>query len=612
MMAGTQDRPDPLQQIEQLRLNRSMKELIPRALTLLEIPSVSLEDKSKLQLYLGEAYAALNQPQEAVKHLLEVERTAPRSPYRLDAYLQLKKLYREDPARYQSILEKIFIEFPKTDEAVAAGRELAELHIRFKTYSRAVEVLETLYKLWKTEDPDGMLRLQLATAYAGLRDYIEAADYLKNVEQEHRNLLLKEPAFILTAAQIQYSTRHFAEAISLLERLINVFPSSPLVLDAAVLLARSQEHNKNPFLGAVTLIQVMKDRSPGIRRHEMMLLLGQLLSLLSPDERDQLARSYPGMTDIDQLLRQVYANAQEPDLKRQACQILARDLRNRGLPDKAAELYIGYLKKNRETEIIRQLRDSIDEWLAQIEKDRDIQSLRRFWTIFRNQKSFLSGNNLIGLVRLLISHEQYDAAEEIAAHIRRYRMYEPHWPEAQEHRMTVLLRMQRFDELRQALEEIPDRVQNESLFRWFAWQLAQKTNADDVTIDKLLETLPPLNPKIPASWSLHMAAVDRLIEKRAFSEARARLQAISGHSDILSSQTTDLTRRFALLAFHQGELEQALTLYRDLAQIPEEEPWALFRQITVLNRLNRKEEADRLILRLKNRHPDSYWSRQIR
>ena len=178
--------------------------------------------------------------------------------------------------------------------------------------------------------------------------------------------------------------------------------------------------------------------------------------------------------------------------------------------------------------------------------------------------------------------------------------------------MTVLLRMQRFDELRQALEEIPDRVQNESLFRWFAWQLAQKTNADDVTIDKLLETLPPLNPKIPASWSLHMAAVDRLIEKRAFSEARARLQAISGHSDILSSQTTDLTRRFALLAFHQGELEQALTLYRDLAQIPEEEPWALFRQITVLNRLNRKEEADRLILRLKNRHPDSYWSRQIR
>lgn len=611
LLAGSGEGSDPLQRIEELRSSGSMKELIPLAQSLLETPSLSLENKGRLRYYLGEAYAALNQPQEAIRQLLEVERSDPESPFRLDAYRRLKTLYGDDPTRHQSVLEKIFTLFPATEDAVAAGRELAERHLLHKTYSRAVEVLETMYKLWKTDDPDGRIRMQLAAAHAGLRDYVEAADYLEEVEEKHRDLLLREPAFILTAAQIRYSTQHFREAVSLLERLINVYPSSPLVLDAAVLLAKSQENSKNPFLGAVTLIQAMRDRSPGVRRHEMMLLLGQLLSLLSQEERDQLAKSYPGMTDIDQLLRQVYTNAQEPDLKRQACQILARDLRNRGQVDRASELYLDYLQKNRETEIIRKLRDTIDEWLSRIRKEGDQKALRSFWSSFQNKKSFLSANNLIGLARLLVSFEQYSAAEEVLTHIRRYRMYEPHWPEAQEHRMLTFLRTQRYEELRQALDEIPEQVKNDSRFRWFAWQLAEATQADDQTIGGILENLPPLNPGVPASWSLHLAAADRMIEKKEFSSARIRLQEIAARADIPATQKPDLTRRFALLDFHQGNLEQALKLYRELAGIPEEEPWALFRQITILNRLGRDEEALLLTRQLKSRFPDSYWSRQI-
>lgn len=612
LLAGLWGRSDPLQTVQELYQRRAMSELIPAAQALLDNPAVSLADKSRLRLYLGEAFRSLHKPQEAILHLLEVERTDPQSPLRLDAYLQLQELYRGDPLRYQSYLEKIFTGFPKTDPAVAAGKELAGILIQSKTYTKAIEVLETLFKLWKVEDGQGILQMQLAIAHAGLRDYIEAADYLDVIEKRHRALLIQNPAFTLTAASIHYNTQQFEPATALLTQLINVHPDFPQLLDAAMLLAQSLDRSKNPYLAAVTLIQALRRRSPGGQRHDLLLLLGQLLSQLPVEDREQLARNYPTLSDSDKLLRQVYANAQDINLKRQANQILARDLRNRQLPDQASALYLDYLSKNRETTVIKQLRECLDEWLALIAANRDNESLRRFWQSFHNRKSFLSGSNLINLARLLIQNEEFfPAALEVLAHIRRYKMYRSHWPEAQEHMIDILIKTQRWEEAEQELAKAKDRVHGESRFRWFAWRLAKRSKAGGVSESILLSALPSFDPKDRTSWDLHLAAVDKLIDKKEYGFAFNRLQNMAGQTDISADMHLELTRRFALLAFHRGELETALQLYRELAASPKEEPWALFRQVSILRLLNRQEEARLTAESLKSRHPESYWSRQI-
>jgi len=612
LLLGAQDRVELLQKIEELYQNRSMDKLIPSASALLNSPDLPLKDKSKLQLYLGEAFSALNQPEEAIKHLLEVDRTDPNSPYRLNAYLKLKELVKTDTARYQNYLEKIFSSFPKTPEAIEAGKELATILITSKTYSQALEVLGTLYKLWNVEDPNGILQMQLATAYAGLRDYVEAADYIQSVEQLHADFLLKNPDFILTSAQVHYSTQRFDRVTELLTRLINVYPSSPRVLDAALLLAQSYDRLKNPFLGSVTLIQAMKNRSAGITRYDLMLLLGQLISQLQASDREQLAQLYPGMADSDQLLRQVYNEAQELDLKRQACQILARILRERNLPEQAVDICLDYLSKNRESSAFKLLRDGIDDWLAKIDNTQNSKSLLLLWNTFQNKKSFLSGNNLLNMGRQLVAHEFFPAAEEVMKHIRRYRLYEQYWPEAQEQQIKILLKTQRFEETQKELVKAGEQIKTEARYRWYSLQLAIKTKAGDEAIDKLLTDLPPLDPKESSSWNLHIAAIDRMIEKKEYQSAKNLLKSASDHADDFPDKKRELLRRFALLAFHQGEFEHALALYTDLAQIPEEEPWALFRQITILKLLGRIKEGQDRTEQLKSRFPDSYWSRQIR
>lgn len=607
-----QEPPAAMKEIEGLFNSKSMNKLIPKATSLLESPDISLQNKSRLQLLLGEAYSALNQPQEAIKHLLEVERTDPNSPYRLPAYQKLLQLNKEDKARYQSYLEKIFLNFPKTAEAVAAGKELASLLIESKTYSQALDVLGTLYKLWQVEDPDGILQMQLATAYAGLRDYVEAGDYIQALERLQTDFLVKNPEFIFTSAQVHYSAQRFERAIELLNRLINVYPRFPQVLDAALLLAQSYERKQNPYLGAVTLIQALKFRSEGPPRHDLTLLLGQLLSLLTQEERQQLSRVYPGMTDPENLLMQVYSETPQLELKRRACQLLVHILRQNQLPRKAVDISLDYLTGNRESSAFKLLRESMDEWLKQIADTGDGEALRALWETFQNKKSFLSGSNLSSLSQLLGKHEMFAAAEEVAAHIRKYRMYDAYWPKAEEEQVDILLKTQRLEAADKALADAAERVKEEARFRWFAWQLAVKRNADDSEIGRILSDLPPLDPEDRASWELHLAAIDREVAKKEFTAAKAALQKLEQNPNIPQTLRKDLIRRNALLAFHQGDFELALSQYRELAKSKEEAPWALFRQITILDTLGRKEEARILREQLKESHPDSYWSRQIR
>lgn len=612
LFLGAQDDRAALQKIEQLFLSKSHQQVIEAAPELLSSAKLTLSEKSRLYFYLGEAYAATSQPQEAIKYLMEVDRIDPTSPSRLAVYQRLKDLYQQDETRYQSYLEKIFTQFPKTPQAVSAGKEWASRLISAKTWTKAVEILETMVKLWKIEDKDGVLHMQLATAHAGLRDFVEAVDYLRYVEKNNKELLQNHPENIFTSAQIQYSTRNFEKAVALLTRLINVYRSSALFLDASLLLAQSHEQLKNPYLGAVTLISAMKTSSPGVKRHQLMLLLGQLISQMTMDERLRLENVYPGMTNMEQFLTQVFANAQDLNLKRQACQILARDLRNRQLPEQAVALYLSFLSKKRETSMVDLLKSAMDEWLKQIEEKKDLESLKRLWSTFQNKKSFLSGNNLILLAKQLLDHNMLQPAGEVLAHILRYNMYKSLWIDAQMYQLELFRIEKKYEEMKKILDTVQFQVSRKTLYRWYAWTLAKETKAGQEVIDALLTNLPPADMRDPKARELAFKSIDRLLEKKEFDQATRELQTLWDRKNLLEADRPEITRRLALAAFHLGRLEQALKLYEKLAEIPNEEAWSLFRQISILRQLGREQEALALIEKLKTRYPDSYWSNQIR
>jgi tetratricopeptide (TPR) repeat protein len=166
--------------------------------------------------------------------------------------------------------------------------------------------------------------------------------------------------------------------------------------------------------------------------------------------------------------------------------------------------------------------------------------------------------------------------------------------------------------MQKILDTVQFQVSRKPVYRWYAWTVAKETKANEKIMDTLLSHLPPLELGDEKSRELAFAAIDRMIEKKAYPRADEELSKLLTRPDLLEADRPKITRRRALLAYHQGRLEEALGLYAELGKIAHEEAWSLFRQISILRQLGRDQEAQSLTDQLRSRHPESYWSRQIR
>jgi tetratricopeptide (TPR) repeat protein len=429
-----------IKEIEDLYTRGKYSGVLEKSLNILNARGDRLTslEAAGLHYYIGLAYKKNGNNEMAVDYLKKIPLKYPGSGYLKSAYQELADLFKDDYLQKETYLVKLFESFPQSPEAVQAGIELSKGYLQLKNFNKALTIMETIVNLWKKGEENPGLYILMAVAYSGIKDYLEAIDYLRRAENTIKSTIDSNPHYLFEAGKILHNNLNFQKAITYLERMFNVYPLHQDIPEAAIILALCYERENKLNLSAVFLIKAIEKRPPKKDIYDLFLNLGRILGKMDEPELKPIKQNYPLYSDARKLLTFVKNNSPDFEQKRIATILLGDEFKKAGHLEMVVDHYYNFLRELRDPLVEKLFRENLDNLLYDLEKKEEYQEVFNIWIKLKGRKSFLSPGNLLQFGQTLQQLQLNVNAREIYLHLLKYRMYSGHWPTARERLILII------------------------------------------------------------------------------------------------------------------------------------------------------------------------------
>lgn len=608
-----QNLPLQLKEIEDLYKKGAYSIVLEKSLTLLNTRASRLtpSDQAFLHYHVGMAYKKNDNKEMSVDYFKKLERIAPTSEYLKKAYLELAEIFKGDYFQRETFLDKLFINFPRTPEAVIAGIILSKDYLQLKNYKKALPVLETLVNLWQNANENPELYILLATAYAGIDDYNQALVYVRLAEKKILPSIQNNPDYLFTMGRALYYNLNFDNAITYLENLLNVFPRYKNSADASVMLALSYEKSNKLLYGAISLIKALKQKPPEKNLYTLYLNLGRMLGNMEEKDFVAIKENYPLYTDTKKMLSLVEKNSQDPEERKIATILLSGELKKSNDLEKAIENIYEFLKDKRDPVVEKMFKTDLDVYLDHLDKQQEVEQLFWIWMKMKQRKSFLSNDNLLHFGDILYRMGLFINASEVYLHILKYQMYTELWPIANFQLARIYFQMGKYKSCldyiaKLKIESEPER----SEFNYYKAISYEQLKQMDC-LQQLLDSV-EINT-IFTIFQYHIIDIKaaQLEKQKKYPEALALYQSMTSFRETSKEEQGKLLITIADIIFKQGDLEAALKGYQLAEPLQVNLDWVLYRIVTILRMQDKKAEANEVLKKLKKIKPGSFWLQQL-
>ncbi|NIM14640.1 MAG: tetratricopeptide repeat protein [Candidatus Aminicenantes bacterium] len=615
----SQSVPASMREIKELFTSGKYSLVLENSLDILNTEESRLTpgEAAFLHYYIGMAYKKHYNYDMAVDYLKKIELKYPASDYLKLAYLELADIFKNDYFQKEAYLEKVFEKFPKTPEAIDAGIELSSNYLRLKNYQKALHVLETIVNLWKKGETKPELYMLLAVAYSGINDYIEAVDYLRQVEKLIPDTIDSNPFYLLEAGKICYNSLNFKKAIAYLEQLFNVFSDYKGIPEAAVLLAQAYEREEKPFLGAIFLVKAIQ-KKPGKRHlYTLYLHLGRILNGLEERELNKIKQYYPLFSNAERLLTSVKENSMDFQERKTAAILLSDEYKKANKMVKSLDNFYKFLGTHRDPLVEKLFRESLDAYVVGLDKKKNHEELIKAWVKLKERKSFLSPENLLRFGEILYRLKMITNAEEIYRHLVKYRMYAKHWPAAYKQLIRIDFQLGRYEECSKFLKRLDIKKDPElSEFNYYNVLSLQKLKKEN-ELKELLKTNTADVDTINNLYQFRilLVKVGQLEKEKKYDKALNLCLKMNDFQEAPEEDKVHLTIATADLQYKKKEFTEALDNYKwalkSKAVSNTNKEWILFRITIIYRQMGNASEAYGSLKHLKELNPNSFWVRQL-
>jgi len=604
-----------LKEIEDLYIRGQYSKVLEKSLNILNTEEDRLTplEAAGLNYYIGLAYKKNGNNEMAADYLKKITLKYPASDYLKSTYLELADLFKDDYFQHETYLVKLFETFPQTPEAVQAGIELSKGYLQFKNFKKALPVMETIVNLWKKGDEYPGLYILMAVAYSGIKDYLEAIDYLRQAENTIQTTIDSNPHYLFEAGKILHNNQNFQKAITYLERMFNVFPHHKKIPEAAILLALCYERENKLNLSAVFLIKAIEKRPPKKYIYDLFLNLGRILAKMDEQELKQIKRNYPLYSDAEKLLTFVKNNSLDFEQKRTAAILLSDEFKKANDMEKVVDNFYNLLREQRDPLVEKLFKQNLEIFLYDLEKKEDYQEIFKTWVKLKSRKSYLSPGNLLWFGQVM-QQLQLDAnAEEIYLHLLKYQMYAEYWPPAREQLIRIYFQLGHYRECLQQLEQLNlDNEKEKSEFNYYRLFCSLRLEEDEKT-EKLLDAGVGNFDRITDIFQYRIALLraQYLQKKNKLNEAMEIYRQMRTFKQAPREDEGRLMVSVANLYYELKDPESSLNYYRLAEKTNTNIEWVLFRIVTILKQMNKRSEAVIELEKLKEIDPSSFWLRQL-
>jgi len=604
-----------MREIEELYKKGKYSLVLEKSLNILNTKEnrLSPAEGSFLYYYIGLAYKENQNNEMAVEYLKKITVKYPASEYLKSAYLELANILKDDYFQKETYLAKVFEAFPKTPEAVQAGIELSKDYLRLKNYKKALPVMETIVNLWKKGDENPELYILMAVGYSGIKDYIEAGEYLRRAERAIPEAIENNPRYLFEAGKILHNNLNFKSAIKYLERLFNVYPRYKDLPEATVILANCYEREKKFFLSAVFLIKAIEKKPPQKYIHTLFLNLGRILGLLNDKELLKIKRNYPLYSDAQKLLTYVKNNSLDFEQRRTAAILLSDEYKKNDNMEKVVDNLYKFLGDKRDPLVEKMFKKNLDNFLYDLDKEEKYREIFKVWIKLKNRKSYLSAENLLRFGEIFMQMKMYANAEEIYQHLLKYRMYSKFWPTVLKQLARIQFRMGEYEECLESLKRLElEKDQEINEFTYYRFLCYRHLHKEEQA-EKLLNSGTITFQEISDIFHYRLAQQKALLleKEKKFDLAMEIYQKMLSFKDVPQAEEGKMMVSIANLYYQLKDLESSLSYYRLAEKYNSNMEWILYRIVIIFRELNKMAEAKEELEKLKKINPDSFWLKQL-
>jgi len=604
-----------LKEIEDLYTRGKYSIVLEKSLNILNARGDRLTplEAAGLHYYIGSAYKKNGNIEMAIDYLKNITLKYPASDYLKSTYLELADLFKDDYFQKETYLVKLFESFPQTPEAVQAGIELSKGYLQLKNFKKALPVMETIVNLWKKGEENPELYILMAVGYSGIKDYLEAIDYLRRAEKTIKTTIDSNPHYLFEAGKILHNNLNFQKAITYLERMFNVYPTHKDIPEAATILALCYERENKLNLSAVFLVKAIEKRPPKKDIHTLFLTLGRILGQMDEQELKQIKRNYPLYSDAQKLLTYVKNNSLDFEQKRTAAILLSDEFKKDNNMEKAVDNYYNFLGEQRDPLVEKLFKQNLDNFLYDLDKKKEYQEIFKAWVKLKRRKSYLSPENLLRFGQVLQQLQLDDNAIEIYSHILKYKMYSEHWPAARKQLIRIYFQLGHHRECLQQLEQL--NIDNEkeksefNYYRLFSYLHLEKdeeaekfSGAGAGNFDQITDIF---------QYRIALLKAQHLVKKNKPDEALDIYRQMIAFNQVPREDEGRLMIAIANLYYELRDPESSLSYYRLAEKTNTNMEWVLFRMVTILKQMGKKSGAVKEMEKLKEINPDSFWVRQL-
>jgi len=601
-------------EIKTLYDNGKYNTVLEKSLNILTLQKDKLTNKEleEIYFYIALSYKNLNNEQMEISYLKKIENISKGSDILKNVYKEFIRIYKNDYYKREAYHQKIFKEFPKTKDAVFSGYELAKENLKYNSYKKSLEFLEPIVKLWKMGDLIPEIYILCYVAYSGVKDYIEAIDYLRMAEKKAKALIKKNSIYLYEAGKISYFNLNYKRAVLYLSQLVNVYPDFKNVGEAGIILAKSYEKLNNNYMASVYLVNILKNNKVVLKlsvKYTIMLNLGRILQKLSKNELKNIKTLHPLFTDSEYLLKNVYKGSKNFDERREATILLSQKYKDLRDYEKLIDNYYKFLNKSRDEYVEKLFKKNVNLFVESMIRKKRFEKIFEFWVKLKLRKSYFSGENLMKLGTSLINIGMYKNAKEIFEHILKYNMYAKFHEKSRYYLLRIYNYQQDYTHLKYLIDKYYNN-NNDDEIKYYLLNIYKNEKSDKLKKFLLDYNVNKINNKY--AYFILKEKVIYLINIKKYKDSIEILKKMLNSTFLQKSDKNLLLSWLADSYYLIGKFDKALNYYNMLEKDKYNIEWILFQKYNIFKRLKDKIGMENSLNKLKTLNSDSFWLKQLK
>ncbi len=572
--------------------------LIEKALATINNPANKLNSAQRAELFylIASGYEKLNNFQMAQNYYNRSVSAAPGTTFAGNSLYRIALLAADSSSR-NNLLKEFLNKFPSSQFAADALLELIRYHLRFNNYQQIYDLVKKTALPEVKSNQFYEVRMIFAISCYQIKRYFEAVQSLIKIEQNNPDTLLK-PLYLKVAGNIYYENLNFKKAGNYFIRLLNVFPQSNESFEAVSVLADVLDKEKKPFLAAIFLISVLKQRES----FPLLIKLVNLLDQLPEEDLDKIKSHSIRFADRSSILKYIQEKSPLYEHRREATIMLSAGKEIQGDFLKTVDFFIKSLSEKRDSAVEAIFQKKIEDYLNR--KQINAVELLLIWNRLKYYKSLLNSAILTKFATELYNSDFFLYTEEILQHLLNYKIYRESWEFADFLYLKIDLKLNRLDKITQQRLKV---IRNESELLYLYLNALRLNRKDQELTAILLQYQPPAKDDFYSDRILKMKLMT-LKEAGRIEEALTLLNKLLKSSFFSEQEMLSLKLLQADCYFLLNDLENALSSYQKLKEIKElPQDWILFQMIIISQKKGDTEQVKLLFKQFQKQFPDSYF-----